>query len=216
MSKLISLGCSLTHQDSWAHYLASKYNKSLVNLGQAAGSNEHQVLKFRDYVLEQDISPDDWIIWQITYGDRVQCRKITKPPKQCFEYQDWPRVIENKNFFDQNPRYDLLTPEVIPHEFLVNYDRLEAQSNLLFSIISASKFTKNILVFNAISDAIPFYQRFRSTLDRYNICSVGTALLDYVRHNNLPMADSTHPTVGSYEIYAEKILMPEIESMGWK
>ena len=74
MSRLITLGCSHTiceglenpSDDSWPSILSNKFNKELINLAEAGGSNrtiQHNIYKF-------EFKKDDVVIILWTYPDR--------------------------------------------------------------------------------------------------------------------------------------------------
>ena len=66
MRKLFTLGCSLTYPYGWKDLLAEIMGCEVVNSAMYAGSNDMQVRRMHNLIVNQQVSEDDIIIWQVT------------------------------------------------------------------------------------------------------------------------------------------------------
>jgi len=224
--KLITLGCSLTHQAGWADYIAECTKLPLINLAQSAGSNQIQQHRFKEYLLTDKISKDDLIIWQITSTYRKHDRiKLTnkwraKLAKELYA----PDIIKrqpkfhhtitqkNKNIFDNKARIDFLcTTDYIENPT----DEEQLIEDLLFNLIIAKKFTENLLVVFGWGQVLPsqYIQKFKKLLSLNDIEYIEDTIVEWCEAHHLPMAGSLHPTHRSYQLYGEKVIMPKINSI---
>jgi hypothetical protein len=110
MHKLITLGCSITHQAGWADYLRQCMDVELINLAQSAGSNDLQQRRFQEYVFKNNIDTNTIIIWQITtpsrFYNRVFLTEIIE--KEIKNATNFPKAVySNKNLFDNFSRVDM-------------------------------------------------------------------------------------------------------------
>lgn len=219
--KLITLGCSLTHQIGWADYIARNLKIPLVNLAVSSGSNRLQQKRIQSYIFENNIGPDDIIIWQLTGSGRYHFRDLLTPnslrdakiKNSAMQYM--PIDTSSVNCFDNEPRLDFLSHAVKPNNYVLSrsaeLDRLE---DLLFYIISLSKFTPNVLVIVGWSTVFPAgcLQIFKEKLSKFSISYIDETIVDYCKEQNLTFngEDKTHPTAESHHIYAEKIILPRL------
>ena len=70
---LYSFGCSLT-KDNWPSNLAKNIGFSCINAAVGAGDNLTQIKRFTDLFLNDSISENDYVIWEITYLNRLGFR----------------------------------------------------------------------------------------------------------------------------------------------
>ncbi len=68
--KLFTFGCSMTDYEGIKERLSELLDVELINSAQSAGSNQLQVKRFHQLILENQISSDDIIYWQVTFSHR--------------------------------------------------------------------------------------------------------------------------------------------------
>jgi hypothetical protein len=64
--KLVTFGCSLTHNYGLTEELANLLNVDLLNLAYTAGSNQLQINRFHEAILNKQIDKTDIVYWQVT------------------------------------------------------------------------------------------------------------------------------------------------------
>jgi hypothetical protein len=74
MSTLHTFGCSLTASTEWPKNLAERMDLSLFNHAVPAGDNITQIRRFKDQFLNNRIKAQDYVIWEITYLNRLGFR----------------------------------------------------------------------------------------------------------------------------------------------
>lgn len=217
-TNLVTLGCSLTEGLSWPSYIANCYNLQLTNLALGAGSNTTQVNRIHDYILTQPIT-DSLVIWQITYFHRYGYRY---PP--YYRESDLPDVLSTEEF--------RILPSPIPNYFdnthhldVANFychDRVQANtflhmSELFCTILLVKHIFKNVLVFFADNtEMVPFknvYPLIEEFFQKHQIdyVSLDHALNPWCLKNLMPMDETRHPTIDTYNSYAEKFLIPLVD-----
>lgn len=216
MRRLITLGCSLTHQAGWAQYLAECMQLPLYNLAQSAGSNQLQQKRIQEFIFTNNIASTDIVVWQLTSTIRYHKREMLnennqKLIEQCKNNNIHPTIIEsNVNIFDSSARVDYLCNSV---DDINDIDEAQVLEDLLFYIVSIKKFTSNFFVFLGWEKSIPleFQEKFKNLLDKHQINYFNECLVDWCHQQNLKFDLLNHPTVGSSSIYARDILFPAIE-----
>lgn len=222
--KLITLGCSFTHQVGWAAYVERCTELPLVNLSQSAGSNQIQQYRFQEYILRERIDGSELVIWQITSTQRKHSRIKTnmvwriKLGKELFDIDStkkdyFPTITKkNKNLFDDEARIDFLSSTTqIPSPT----DEEQLIEDLLFHLVIAKKFFPNLLVIFGWDRVLPskYMQKFKDMLTLFNIEYIEDSILEWCKKHHLPMAGTQHPTHRSYQEYGEKVIMPKINDM---
>lgn len=215
MHKLITLGCSITHQAGWADYLRQCMDVELINLAQSAGSNDLQQRRFQEYVFKNNIDTNTIIIWQITtpsrFYNRVFLTEIIE--KEIKNATNFPKAVySNKNLFDNFPRVDMLCTAKPPE---YNKDEYQALEDLLFYLIVARKMTPNLLIIFGWEQAMDpaVFEKFKLVLTEHNIEYINDPIIEWCLKNNLPFNPSLHPTIGSSSIFAKDIIIPKLEKM---
>ena len=217
MRRLITLGCSLTHQAGWSQYLATCMQLPLYNLSQSAGSNQLQQKRIQEFIFTNNIASTDIVIWQLTSTMRYYKReKLTENNQKVIEQFKNNKDIHstmiesNVNIFDKSTRADYLCNSVDDRN---EKDEAQVLEDLLFYIISIKKFTSNFFVFLGWKDAIPleFQEKFKNLLDEHQINYINECLVDWCHQQKLTFDLLNHPTNGSSSRYARDILFPAIE-----
>ena len=221
--KIVTLGCSLTHQAGWADYIAECTKLPLVNLAQSAGSNQIQQYRFHEYILTEKVDSSDLVIWQITSTHRRHNRiklnnewklKLAKELYIPVTFRNNNPTItkKNKNMFDGNNRIDFLC---ISENADSIKDEEQLIEDLLFHLVTAKKFFPNLLVIFGWERVLPpqYLQKFKDFLDSFNIEYIEDTIVDWCEAQQLPMAGTKHPTHRSYQAYGEQVIMPKINSM---
>ena len=228
--KLVTLGCSLTHNYGLREELANLMNVDLLNLAHSAGSNLLQINRFHEAILNKQIDKTDVIYWQVTgcYRPykRLQMNKfeeIDKIQKEQFTGHLHHYVCNSVNIFDKKNRIDLLSNSpVIKIEYDVNGEPIDFDVNqelqkLLSTIILASHFTPRIIVVFGWENVMPnsTMRIFKKQLHEHQINYIDDPYLEYAIKNDLEMLDDNHPAAVSGEIFSKKIIYPKLVSLGW-
>lgn len=221
--KIITLGCSLTHQAGWADYIAECTKLPLVNLAQSAGSNQIQQYRFHEYLLTEKIDSADLVIWQITSTHRRHSRiKLNNKWKlklakelyipETFRNNNPTITKRNKNLFDGSKRIDFLC---VSDNAIPTKDEEQLIEDLLFHLVTAKKFFPNLLVIFGWNSVLPpqYLQKFKDLLVSFNIEYIEDTIVDWCEAQHLTMAGTKHPTHRSYQVYGEQVIMPKINSM---
>ena len=120
MSKLFALGCSLTYSYGWKDVLAENMGYEVVNSAMYGSSNDLQVRRMHSLIVNQQISADDVIVWQVTgqlrhsYSiapDEKSIRKLelSKPTPKDERFNETEYYIRSPvNYFDGNEHVDVL------------------------------------------------------------------------------------------------------------
>jgi hypothetical protein len=217
MRRLITLGCSLTHQAGWAQYLSECMKLPLFNLAQSAGSNQLQQRRIQEFIFSKNIIDADIVLWQLTSTVRYYKREqVNSENQKIIESDDNQKscptmLFSNKNIFDNTIRVDHLCNSA--DQMYDEIDEEQQLEDLIFYLISLKKFTPNLFVFLGWNDAIPlaYHQIFKTVLKKHQINFIDVPLVDWCIENNLDLDRLLHPTVGSSSKYASDILIPLIE-----
>jgi len=234
MSKLFTLGCSLTFPYGWKDTLAHRIGFELVNSSMYASSNNLQVKRIHSYIVNDQISEDDIIIWQITSQMRSsfsvdmsdEWRKAldympNKNPDpnwaNCQYYIDSP-----VNYFSGKVNVDVLSNHPLTEKASAYYDFAQSMEELLSTIIMLNK-TYKVLIFvgwpGALDDTQMNFDKFTQALKDHNVPHLSESMLEYIIRNDLPLdhEDPTglHPTMESNIAYDEQVLHPKLQELGW-
>jgi hypothetical protein len=220
MSKMIVLGCSLSaegHLKSWSRRVSEVTGLDYVNLAVPASSNQLQIQRFKEYVLDTGIQPDDIIIWEITSTDRCY-KRVTLNIAQKFV--KWANSHGNglfesnrKNYFDNNYRYDYLCSH--PDGFGMPIDEAQLLEDILFFLTTARQFTNNIVVLIGWKAAVPkkYYAKFINSLKERNFNYIDSPILEHSINNHLPLADDLHPGEEGYISFADNCVIPKLKEL---
>lgn len=220
--KIITLGCSLTHQAGWAEYVHHCTGLPVINLAQSAGSNQIQQYRFHEYILREKIDSSDLVIWQITATHRRHGRiklntewrlKLGKELYIPNRLKINPTITtRNKNLFDNRKRVDFLC---ISNNATSVKDEEQVIEDLLFHLITAKKFFPNLLVIFGWDRVLPeqYQEKFKKFLKSFDIEYIEDSIVDWCESRQLPMAGTGHPTHRSYQIYGEQVIIPKINNM---
>lgn len=221
MSKLILLGCSLTaqgHLKSWGDQVSEVLGLDTINLAVPACANQLQMQRFKDYVLETGIAPDDIIIWEITGTNRVYFRKKLGFFERLKDSLPGVGNIlftsKRKNYFDNAYRSEALCSH--PEHRNAQMDEEQVLEDILFFLTVAKQFTKNLIVVIGWKKAIPprYYKKFIALLERHNLNYIKQPILEHSIENNLPLLDDIHPTEVGYISFANNCVIPKMKELG--
>lgn len=221
MKKLIVLGCSLSAwgaKKSWGEELAQSAGLQLTNLAVPGGSNQLQMKKFQEFVLNNDLTSDDIVIWQITGTSRSHKRQ--KSEGLVFHILNKIRpapgtVVSSVNCLDNNQRVDYLFYHKECKD--ISVDDAEVLQELLFYFKVIKKFTNKLLVIRGWDQAIPkeFYKKFSDYLISNQVEFLDKSILAYSIENNLPLQDDYHPDEEAYVHFANNYLKHKLTELGW-
>lgn len=225
MSRLITLGCSLTYDIGMKERLAELLAYDLISHAQTAGSNGLQINKFHEYVLENDVDEQDLVLWQITsptrnhvrlYPNIVNTKKVKDIQEKDFAPNDRYHYIQNSmNVFDNLSRLDMLCNS--PYS-LVEFDSNEQLQNILTNIVLCSKIYPKTMILFGWSQMLNDKEKdiFFQYLDRHNVQYIKEFYVDWIKNNKLKMWDDDyHPAPESGAIFAEQVIMPKLQELSW-
>jgi hypothetical protein len=224
INKIITLGCSLTQQHGWAEYVSQSLKLPLINLSQAAGSNQIQMKKIQEYIFANNITDSDLIIWQITGTERRHKReKITKElaleidkqsERQKRDTKFHPTIMTDSftNIFDLTKRVDFLCQN---DDATTMIDEEQFLEDLLFHILAIKKFTPNLIIFFGWNKSLPHehFSKFKNILKDNNVSVIDEAITDWCLKNKLNFEPCLHPSIGASYRYAKENILPAIEKM---
>ena len=219
--KLVTFGCSLTHNHGLTEELANLLNVDLLNLAQTAGANQLQINRFHEAILNKQIDKTDIVYWQVTSVirgyDRLQMNRfeeIDKIQKEQFTGFLHHYICGSVNIFDKKNRIDLLSTSPVNPK---NLDENQELQTLLSTIILASYFTPKIIVVFGWKNVMTRSQMdiFKKQLLEHRINYIDYPYLEYATANGLEMLDNNHPAAVSGGIYSKKIIYPKLVSLGW-
>lgn len=225
MPRLFTLGCSVTSYSGKKERLSSLLNLELINVSQKAGSNQLQIKRLIELIINGILKKDDIIYWQITADTRnyVRMRKssknmLEKIQKRYFDLSKNFRhyvISEFNNLFDQEERYDVLmnSPLAKQGQFDV-YDELQT---LLGTLILLKSYCPKILVSFGWKNVLLENNMiiFKNILTMHNIDFVEEYFVEFSKENNLEMLDDMHPAPEAGKKYAEDILFKKIKQLNW-
>ena len=222
MSKLVTLGCSLTSQCGVKEHLSKLLNLENLDLSYPAGSNQLQVKRLFELFLNNQIEKDDIVCWQITgvYRNYVclqldsqqQVDNIQKTNfKNSYHHYTYSK---NKNIFDLKNRIEILCNSPLVENTFDTDDKLQ---NLLGTIILLKQYCKNVIVVFGWKEVMTTAQEkvFKKLLNDYNIDFVDEYFLEFSKDRNMPMTDDMHPSLEAGILYAEEVIYKKIKNLGW-
>jgi len=219
--KLIVFGCSLSangHLTSWPQRVSDVTGLNCVNLAVPASSNQLQIQRFKEYVLDTGIQPDDIIIWEITGTERgykrVKLNIAQKLINGVSQQGDTLFESNRKNPFDDKVRYDYLCNH--PDGFDPKLDQAQLLEDIIFFLTVAKQYTKNVIVLIGWKDAVPseYYTNFISAINQRGLHYINSHILEHSKDNNLPLADTAHPEEVGYISYADNCVIPKLKELG--
>ena len=225
-NRLVSLGCSLTHQIGWADQVATSLEIPLLNLAISAGSNQIQQKRIQELILRNELSKNDLVIWQITSTSRKYSRIMMTEVWQKILHKELTDTEEAKrdpnyhftftksssNLFDNNNRLDFLCTSPNAAACLDEEQLLE---DLLFHLITVKKYTNFLFVVLGWEQAISDKNRnkFFGLLKDHNIYVIDNPICEWCANQNLPFDGTLHPSHNSYQEYALNVLIPKIREL---
>lgn len=236
--KLIGLGCSISSAFGWCEYLGSRFqdwNKQVTihNLSQGSGCNRIQIENIKDFFLENGLTSEDVIVWQLTATNRQGLRLKGSPSNISFGELDSASGSEFKTYalskyqnrFDGNHRMTFLshspfnldlTVECSPMQLPVVWsDEEQTLQDVLFMISVLRTITPNVFVFCGWDQVVaPNYLKILKTeLIKRDITYVVEPLVDWCREKGLPFKlDNSHPADESSSMYGRDVLLPIISN----
>ena len=224
MSKLFTLGCSLTWGMGWKELLSRKHNLQLVNSAMFAGSNDLQIRRIHSYIVNNQINKDDIIIWQLTSTQRSSFSVIDpmwievldnvhREDEDAVYYIDAP-----KNYFDNAVHKDVLSnhPQIVKYS---SYYNATAMLQELLSTIILLNNTYNILITigweGALSDDDNTYNNVMRLLEVNKVPHLKESYLSWAIRTHQTLDDDFHPSMDASEIYGDEILIPKLQELGW-
>lgn len=218
--KLVTLGCSLTHQIGWADYVSACTQLPLVNLSQSAGGNQIQQHRFKEYLLAGNANIQDIVIWQITSTHRKHGRiKLNnswrkKLAKELYvPFSSHPTITQKySNLFDGKKRIDFLcTSDCIEDPD----DEEQLIEDLLFYLVTAKQFFPKLLIVFGWQRVLPppYMRKFKKLLNSFNIDYIDEPIANWCEKNKLGFKGSLHPTQLSYQIYGQKVIVPKLNEL---
>jgi hypothetical protein len=195
------------------HLIILKMN--LINCAVPAASNQLQIKRFQEFILNNKISNNDIIVWQITGTERRHLRKklgdIPNKPAKHMIFE------ESINYFDKEARIDYLchSREVILEADL---DQEQVLEDLLFSFVVAKQFTNKFLIIFGWDKALPeeYISAFRNALIEKSIDYIDDSIVSWSEKMNLPFdTDGSHPSEQGYISFARDCVIPKIKQLGY-
>jgi len=222
-NKVITLGCSLTQQEGLSNKLGDLLNMTVVNLAQGAGDNLLQVEKLQDFILDNDITKDDIIVWQITDIQRrhknvmmdqwetvkdIQRKHYT--PKDAVHF-----YLKRRNLIDKKRRIVLLSnsPDVQSHD----YDENAVLHTIISTMIMLNKICKLYVWFGWDKVLSPQqFDVFANILTTKKIAYNENFYVNWAHNNRYNFRyDNLHPDQECAEVFAEKILYTDMKEKLW-
>lgn len=226
--RLITLGDSLSSGDhNWPKLLSQDLDCILVNFALPASQNLLQVQLMQDWLLHNDLSDTDIVIWQIGWSnhqlihvgtehwDKVErANKFIKHKVGISHYHIKNNIIDNKL------RFSLLPISPILYKFVNRKrpnDDAEILQNLLFMFVMIKKLCPKLLVINGNDNFVKDHHWTNMTnfMSRKNIDFLEESIYSWCIENNLAIGPDRHPTEESLRVYVDKILYPKLKSLGW-
>ena len=226
--RLITLGDSLSHGDhSWPNLLSQDLNCSLVNFALPASQNLLQSQLMQDWLLHNDLSNNDIVIWQIGWSNH---QLIHVGTEHWDKIERANRFVKNKmgishyhfknNIVDNKLRISLLPVSPILHKFTNRKrpnDDAEVLQNLLFMFVMIKKLCPKLLIIKGNDDFVKDYhwENITNFLTRKNIDLLNESIYTWCIENGLSIGPDSHPTEESLRVYKDNILIPKLRSLGW-
>ena len=224
--KLFTFGCSMTDYEGIKERLSELLDVELINSAQSAGSNQLQVKRFHQLILENQISSDDIIYWQVTFSHRRFKRLMKHHLPVIEEIQlnsfthEGVHFKTSKNIFDGEIRIDLMSNSPWLEDNLdeIDVDYNDELQSLLATIILAKKVTNKMIVVFGWDEVVPseYIGDFKEFLTTHKIDFIDESYLSFVIRNNLKFSDyvyPNHPTKDSAVFFAENVVYPRLKQI---
>lgn len=221
MQQIIALGCSLTAQPGYVNYFNNTHNLNITNLAASAGSNELQSFKLNNLLVNNQVSRDSILLWQLTTPWRT-LRTFTNSDSEPFNsncgfpgeniFHDC--IYENTGLFSE-PSLMLLCN----HAYFANYWH-NPTYNLHMTICDIVKWSflvEEVIVylgwsFSDTQEHIDTSLKFLSTFKNITVIPKEHSILDVCNDNKWPIKEDQHPTEDSYINWAKQVLEPVLFS----
>lgn len=227
--RLITLGDSTTTGfNSWSGITASNINYEHINLAEAAGCNELQIKLMQEWLLDNDLTHDDIVIWQITKYLNPLIRLTIEHHSECEKVNSKLRgnsisthyTLTSKNKFDNEHRINLLSISPLLRKFShkFNNDAEQLLQDLLFMFIVIKNIHPKLLVFRTHDSDMPkkYWKTMTNIFLERNIDFMEETITNFCVDNSLPFnPDGYHPTTESHTEFSKKIIMPKLEELNW-
>ena len=225
MNTLHTFGCSLTATEvsPWTKDLADYINFDLNNCAVPAGDNITQCRRFQDLVLHNKINKADYILWEVTYLNRLGFR-LAQDHQFYLDNKDNKDVNHNfhphlKNLIDNQHHYDYVAFNEKWYNTNWQMQNInEMLSNLLYNFTVAKNLVgDNILIWFAdhVFENKDQATNFIEFLNENNINHLDyetESLMKWVTKNNYTLgADQMHPSKETYELFYQKYILPKIK-----
>ena len=223
MSKLITLGCSITSQCGVKEHLSKLLNLENLDLSHPGGSNQLQVKRLFELFLNNQIEKNDIVYWQITgvYRNYLRLQLDSQQQVEDIQKNNFKNTFyhhytysKNKNIFDQKNRIEILcNSPLVENEF----DENDELQTLLGTIILLKQYCKNIIIVFGWKEVMTIDQEtvFKKLLNEYGINFVDEYFLEFSKNRNMPMMDDMHPSSEAGILYAEEVIYKKIKNLGW-
>lgn len=222
MNTLHTFGCSLTASTDWPDNLANNTGYQIHNHALPAGDNMTQVRRFKDCVLQDRIKKNDFVVWEITYLNRLGFR--LSPDHHFF--------TRNRDNKDVNINFHKSSKNIVDGEMHIDYVAFnedwydvnwhvqnvnEMLTDLLFCFNIANEIThggcliwfadNNILEDNKTKENFMTFLRTK----KINMVDYDLGLMNWTRENNYNLSpDGMHPAPEIYNLYADTVIKPRI------
>lgn len=223
--KIITLGCSFSafgHLKTWPERIVEHFSNvfekvDLINLALPASSNQLQILRLQEYIVYDNITPEDIVIWQITATIRGHQRFKNNEGKRNKDLTTPTAFYTGStNYFDKKNRLDYLCHH--PVSLNMQVDEPEILQQLLYNLKVLKKFTNKVMVIKGWEGVIPeeYLKDFYLFLDKHNISFIDQSIMSHNIENNYPVAeDKMHPSEEAYISFTDSKIIPLIKKLGW-
>ena len=223
MNKLITLGCSLTYHGGWNIPLAELLKYELYDTSMYASSNIMQVNIFNNLLITDQIKQNDILIWQLT-GQLRSGFSLIRTPNWHERLDDTPDYNDGceyyinlpANHFDNLPRTHILSNH--PLTKIHMYDWPQELEATMSTIIMSSKLFK-VLVFvgwdGALTEIHDNYNKVIDLLENNEVPHIKESCLSWHIRNKLELKNDSHPLQTNGHLYAEQVLYPKLQELGW-
>ena len=237
--KLVVSGCSFTAGDSWAQFLAEKYNLELVNLAVGGGGNKHIADSLILYLEQNKCDITDTLIGVMWSGISRTEWMISFPDQRYSKYHRYDytdqvsRVESNQILNDHGLSRNLVNHDPDLAMVEIAYSRGDRARHLqgLLSIIYLNSYL--------ISKGHTFFQthffdpngdkqqsgelhgsRYTDAYNDVGITGPSTGVLNFtpdqflgnwaVNQHLIWGSDNHHPTVPAQKLWTETVLIPQL------
>jgi hypothetical protein len=237
--KLIVSGCSFTAGDSWAHFLAEKYDLELVNLAVAGAGNKHIADSLILYLEQNNLDINEVLIgamwsgisrteWMISFSDQ----RYSKYHR--YNYTNKVSRVESNQILNDHG----LSRAMVHHDpdlamIEIAYSRGDQARHLqgLLSMIYLNSYLN--------SQGYTFFQthffgpdgdktqsgelhgsRYTDTYNDFKIARPSTGVLNFspdqflgnwaVKQKLIWAPNDYHPTVPGHKLWTETVLIPQL------